>query len=138
MELKIHKYVYPQMDEEDQMKIADEILDTAKQFGEICPDAFQFDESVEAVITRGYFEESVSEAVVVNGSYDIDENLKSSFWDYIKDGIAMCEENSENQREILIQFSSNEFDSERTKILMTDPKGQNRIEINILVPIDSF
>lgn len=138
MELKIHKYVYPQMDEEDQTKIADEILDTAKQFGEICPDAFHFDESDEAVITRGYFEESVSEAVIVNGSNDIDENLKSAFMDYVKDGVVMCGENNEDQREVLIRFSSNEFDSERTKILMTDPNGQNRVEVNILVPIDSF
>lgn len=138
MELKIHKYVYPQMDEEDQIKIVDEILDTAKQFGEICPDAFQFDESDEAVITRGYFEESVSEAVLVNGSDDIDENLKSAFWDYVKDGIVMCEEENVNQREIFIQFSSHELDSERTKILMTDPKGLNRVEVNVLVPMESF
>lgn len=138
MELKTNEYVYPQMEEKEQAKIADEILDIAKQFGEICPCAYQFDEGDEAVITKGYFEESVTEAIVANGSDDIDENLKRSFMEYIQDAVIMCEEENENQREITIQFSSNEISTERTKILMTDPNGQNRVEMNIVVPTDSF
>jgi hypothetical protein len=138
MELKIHKYVYPQMDEKELVKIMDEILDTAKQFGEICPEAFQFDENDQAVITRGYFEDSVTEAIIINGCDDIDENLKRTFMDYIQDGVIICEEENVNQREILILFSSNDYDGEKTKIVMTDSKGLNRCEVNVLVPIESF